>query len=153
MIPLHPLLLPHFFISLSSKTSWKSCLHLFPISFPLFFLQATPLRLFLSRSLMTSMPLNPVVSSQSSSYVTHQQHWAHRDTVFKLASRTQVLLLRSVAGFSLWPWSLALDWPFPLLTLKGLVEEEPRIEMRRKDKRVRRSSMRELSCGIKGREF
>ena len=48
----------------------------FPISFPLFSLEAAPLKLFLSRSLMTSVH---VASSQSSSYITHQQHGAHRD--------------------------------------------------------------------------
>lgn len=119
--------LKKFFFSLNIKSS-KKIFFFFSISFPLFSLEAAPLQLFLSRSLMTSMP---VVSSHSSSYITHQQHGTHCDIVLKVAPRTQVLLLRIVAGFSIWLWSLALNWPLALLKLKGLMEEEPRIEMRR----------------------
>lgn len=61
----------------------------------------------------------------------------------RLASRTHgLLLLRLVAGFFLLLCPLNLDWPLALLILTGLVEEELRIEMRRKDKGVRRSTMR-----------
>lgn len=42
-----------------------------------------------------------------------------------------------------------MDWPLALLIHEALVEEKPKFEMRRKDKRIRRSTMRELSSGTK----
>ena len=64
------------FLSLLIAKRLKKKNFFFPISFPLFSLEAAPLKLFLSRSLVTSVH---VASSQSSSYITHQQHGAHRD--------------------------------------------------------------------------
>lgn len=50
------LLLPVFLLSVSSKTSWKS-FYLLSVLFLLFSLTATPLKLFLLRLPVTSMPL------------------------------------------------------------------------------------------------